>query len=70
MQTIQTTGDPESLKEDKLEGEEEPDDLSALLSLQPDEFAQGIAKLVEYVVANKDKKPSFIKAMLGTGDPT
>lgn len=59
----------ESKAEDKTEGGEESDDLSQLLSLQPDEFAQGIANLVEYVMTNKEKKPSIINAMLGTGAP-
>lgn len=57
----------ESKAEDKTEAGEEPDDLYALLTLEPDEFAQGIARLVEYAMTNREKKPSILNAMLGTG---
>lgn len=67
---MQLYPETESKAEDKAENGEEPDDLSQLLSLQPDEFAQGIANLVEYVMTNKEKKPSIINAMLGIGTTT
>lgn len=48
----------------------EDDEESALLALEPDEFAAGIARMIEYVMENKEKKPTVLNAMLSSGTPT
>lgn len=45
----------------------EPDEQLELLSLSTDEFAQGLAKLVAYVMDNRDKP---IKHIMGGGTPS
>jgi len=45
----------------------EPNDQLELLTLSSDEFAQGLAKLVAYVMDNRDKP---IKHIMGGGIPS
>lgn len=45
----------------------EPNDQLELLTLSSDEFAQGLAKLVAYVMDNRDKP---IKHIMGGGTPS
>ncbi len=44
----------------------EPDDQLELLTLSSDEFANGLAKLVAYVMDNRDKP---VKHIIGGGSP-
>ncbi len=45
----------------------EPDDQLELLTLSTDEFATGLAKLVAYVMDNRDKP---VKHIMGGGAPS
>ena len=52
--------DAEDSQEDNLE----------LLSLPDDQFADGIANMIKFVLTNKKKPTTVLSAMLGSGTPS